>query len=96
MRSILFFTFLVSLAKAGLWICIGTLIKSHIETLMAFIVRKPIPEDLIDQHRYREFMNILKWIGILLIIIGIIVAVIGFVTFGVSFRMPTNSFNFNF
>ncbi len=96
MKLVLLFTFLVSLAKGGLWIAAGTLIKSHIGPLMAFIMRKPIPEDLIDKHKYEAFMNIVKWIGILLIIIGIGVAVIGFVTFVVSFRIPTNSFNFKF
>ena len=96
MRLALFVTFLVSLAKGGLWITIGTLVKNHFETFIAFIIRKPVADGLIDKNRYDALINVIKWIGIFIIIIGIGIAVLGLVTFIIGFRMPTNSFNFNF
>jgi hypothetical protein len=96
MKIIFFFTFLLSLAKAGLWIGIGTLISKHFDTALSLIVRKPVPEDLIKPERLEVANQVIRWIGIFIIIIGIGLAVSGFVTFIVSFRMPSGNFKFNF
>ncbi|MFB6319989.1 hypothetical protein [Saccharicrinis sp. FJH54] len=80
MRTFFFIPFLLSLAKAGLRISIGLLIKDHFETILSFIIRKPIPEGLIDQYQYEKARNIIKWIGIFIIIIGAAIAVTAFST----------------
>ncbi|MFB6343259.1 hypothetical protein ACE01N_00310 [Saccharicrinis sp. FJH2] len=80
MRMFFFIPFLLSLAKAGLWISIGLLIKDHFETILSLIIRKPVPEGLIEQYHYEKVRNIIKWIGIFIIIIGAGIAVTAFST----------------
>lgn len=96
MKSYLFFTFLVSLAKAGLWISIGVLIKNHLETLFAFLMRKPVPDNLIDKNKLDTFNNVTKWIGIFIILIGIGLAIAALNSLIIGFRMPGHKINFNF
>ncbi|GEM_PF-3576342 len=96
MKSFLLFTFLVSLAKSGLWISIGILIKNHFETLLSLLIRKPVQDNLIEKNNLDAFNNITKWIGIFIIVIGIGMALSAFAPLIMGFRMPTNSFNFNF
>ena len=96
MKTFLFFTFLVSLAKSGLWISIGILIKNHLETLLSLLIRKPVPDNLIEKNNLETLNNVTKWIGIFIIVIGIGVALSAFATLIMGFRMPTNSFNFKF
>ena len=80
MRTFIFIPLLISLAKAGLWISIGLLIKDHFDTILSLIIRKPVPEDLIDQYHDEKVRNIIKWIGIFIIIIGAGIAVTSFST----------------
>lgn len=96
MKIVLFFTFLLSLAKAGLWIAVGTLISKHFETLLSLIIRKPVPEDLIKPEKLIEANKVVNWIGIFILLIGIGLAIVGFVTFIASLGMPSTNFNFKF
>lgn len=99
MRTILFFTFLVSLAKAGLLMTVGILVKNHFDTLLSIIVRKPIPEILIDSNKLEKTNHLIKWIGIFIIITAICMAVAAIFTFAIGARWPrmdTGNFNFNF
>lgn len=54
MKSFVFFSFLVSLAKSGLWISVGILVKNHLETLLSFIIRKPVPDNLIEENHSKH------------------------------------------
>ncbi len=94
MKALLFFTFFAALAKSGLWIGIGFLIKNHFNTLLSLIIRKPIPEDLIDANTLKNFNIIIKWIGIFIIIIGIAMALPAFATLKMGLSMPTLNINF--
>lgn len=96
MKTFLFFTFLVSLAKAGLWVCFGLLIKNQFETTISAIIRRPLSDNLIEKNNQEALNRITNWIGILLIIIGIGVAISALITLFLGFRMPTNNFNFKF
>ena len=96
MKFILFITFLTSLAKAGLLIGLGVLLKNHFEALLATLIRKPIPEDLIEKYSYDKMREVIKWIGIFVIILGVGMAIIGLSTLVMGFQMPMNNFNFNF
>jgi flagellar biosynthesis protein FlhB len=96
MKTFLFFTFLVSLAKSGLWISIGILIKNHLETLLSLIVRKPLPDHLIEENKLETFNQVTKWIGLFIIIIGIGFALSALATLIMGFNMPTSNFNFKF
>lgn len=96
MKTFLFFTFLVSLAKAGLWVCIGHLIKNQFETTISAIIRRPLTDNLIEKDNQETFNRITNWIGILIIIIGIGVAISALITLIMGFKMPTNNFNFKF
>ena len=96
MKTFLFFTFLLSLTKSGLWISIGILVKNHFDTILSLIIRKPVPDNLIENSKLNSANNIIKWIGIFIIAIGIGVAVSALLTLIVSSRMPMSSFNFKF
>ncbi|MCU4164433.1 hypothetical protein [Carboxylicivirga caseinilyticus] len=96
MKFILFITFLTSLAKAGLLIGLGILLKNHFETVLSTLIRKPIPEDLIERYSYEKMKEVIRWIGIFVMILGIGMAVIGLSTLIMGFQMPMNNFNFNF
>ena len=96
MKIIFFFSFLLSLAKAGLWISIGTLISKHFDTVLSLIIRKPIPDNLIKPERLDIANQVIKWIGIFIILIGVGLAVSGLATLIASFSMPSRDFNFKF
>ena len=96
MKTFLFFTFLASLAKSGLWITLGVLIKNHLESALSLVTRKPMPNDIIEQNTFDRLNNVTKWIGIFIILIGIALALSAIATFFMGLRMPTNSFNFKF
>lgn len=96
MKAVLFFTFLVSLAKAGLWISIGILIKSHFDTVLSLIIRKPIPEGLIQDDTLAMTKKVIEWIGIILMVIGVCIAITALGSMISSFRIPMNNFNFKF
>lgn len=96
MKAFLLFTFLVSLAKSGLWISIGILIKNHLESVLSIVLRKPVPDNLIEKNNLETVNNITKWIGIFIIVIGIGAALSAFSTLIMGFRMPSNSFNFKY
>jgi hypothetical protein len=96
MKTFLVFTFLASLAKSGLWISIGILVKDHFETLLSLLIRKPVPDNLIENNHLEAFKSVTKWIGIFIILVGIGLALSAFTTLIMGFRMPTHSFNFKF
>lgn len=96
MKAFLLFTFLVSLAKSGLWISMGILIKNHLETVLSLVLRKSVPNNLIEKNNLETVNNITNWIGIFIIVIGVGIALSAFATLVMGFRMPTNSFNFKF
>ncbi len=96
MKSLLFFTFLSGLAKSIMIIFLGILIKDHIETLISMIIRKPIPDGLIDEQKYNSIHSVIKWIGIMIIILGVGQALMSLMTLFMGFNMPMNNFNFQF
>lgn len=96
MKAFLFLTFLVSLAKSGLIISIGILIKDHMDTVLSLIIRKPIPEDLIDSNKLEIVNKVNKWMGIFIIIIGAGVAIVALSTIIFGIGVSTHNFNFKF
>ena len=87
-----FFTFVFSLAKAGLWISIGILVSKHMDTLLSLIIRRPLPEGLIKPEKLNSAKKVIKWIGIFTIIFGFGVALSGLATFVV--RILSTLLNF--
>lgn len=96
MKIIIVFTFLFSLAKAGLWISFGVLINKHMDTVISLFSRKPLPEDLINSERLDAADQVIKWIGIFIIIVGVGLAITSISTLIVSLNMSTNNFRFKF
>jgi len=84
------------MAKAGLWIGIGVLISKHMDTVISLFSRKPLPEDLISSERLDATNQIIKWTGILIIIVGVGLAITAISTLIVSLNMPTNNFRLKF
>jgi len=80
MKIFAFFSFILSLAKAGLWIGVGLLVKNHFETVLNLIIRKPVPESLIEKEKLEMVNTIIKWVGIFIIVIGIGMALSAFTT----------------
>ena len=93
MKSAVFFTFLLSLAKAGLWISIGILFRKHIITILSLIIRRPIPDGLINAEELENTIKVVKWIGLFLILIGAGIALIGIITLTLSNTVPNVRFH---
>ncbi len=89
MKLFFILSFILTFAKAGLWIGIGTLISKHFDTLVFFLVRKPIPEGLIESKRLESAKTVIKWIGIFIILVGVGVAITGIASLMASFYTPT-------
>lgn len=96
MKTLLFFGFLTALAKAGLLITIGVLIKNHLKSFLLLITQKPALYDIVENDNAKRINNLIKWIGIFIIIIGIILALSAFTTLIMGLRVPSNNFNFKF
>ena len=96
MKTLLFFAFLGSLAKSGLWITVGILIKNHLESTLTLVTRKPMPNDIIEKNNFEKLTNVTKWIGIFIIIVGIGLALSAIATFIMQYTMSTNRVNFSF
>jgi len=77
MKLQLFIGFITLLAKGAAIICIGEIIRSHFETVISMIIRRPIPENLISPENYNRAKMIISIIGILIIISGIFVILLG-------------------
>jgi hypothetical protein len=77
----------LSLAKSCLLISIGLLVGFHLETVLSLIIRKPIPENLISAERLNSVSEVIKWIGIFIIITGVVIAISSLVTLVVSLGM---------
>jgi hypothetical protein len=90
----MFLTFLLSICYGGIWISIGVLLRNHFETILSMIIRKPIPDNLIDPINFLKTKNVIKVIGVFLVIIGILTMIAGLTTFIVSCITPYSSFNF--
>jgi archaellum biogenesis protein FlaJ (TadC family) len=96
MKTFLLFAFLTSLAKSGLWITVGVLIKNHLESLLSLVTRKSMPNDIIEKNDFDKLNNVTKWIGLFIIFVGIGLALSAIVTFIMGLNMPTNRFNLKF
>jgi hypothetical protein len=92
----LFFSFLLSICYGGIWIGLGLLVKNHLETVLSMILRKPIPDNLINPEDFQKTKSVINVIGILLILIGIGTMIIGLSSMIVSYSMPSPNFNFKF
>jgi hypothetical protein len=82
------------LAKSGLWISIGILVKTHFESFLSLIIGKPVPKNLIDKNNIEMVNNVTKWIGIFIIAIGVGVALSAFGALMMKCLMPSNNLNF--
>ncbi|MFY0630135.1 MAG: hypothetical protein JXR05_07115 [Flavobacteriaceae bacterium] len=95
MKTILFFTFLISLAKSTIWILIGVLIKNHFETFWSLIIRRPVPENLINEDKLQVTNKLIHAIGVLFITIGVVLILVAIVTMSTSLSIANASNNFN-
>ena len=96
MRAFVIFTFLASLAKSGIWITLGVLLKNHFEILTSFVTRKAIDASIIHEERFQPFKKVVEWIGIFIIILGICSALLAFTSLIVGLRVPSHKVNFQF
>ena len=96
MKFMLFITFVMALAKGGIWIALGVILRNHFETAVSLLFRKPKPDGLVDDRRQVEFMGVVRLLGLALIILGVLVAFLGLLTWINGMRMPSHNFNFNF
>lgn len=78
-----FFTFILTLAKAGIWVLLGLLIYKHYEFLWSLITHKL--KDEIPSDKKESICKIIKWIGVCVIVIGIATITTGLFT--ISFGM---------
>jgi hypothetical protein len=60
------------------------------------ILRKPIPDNLINPEDFQKTKSVINVIGILLILIGIGTMIIGLSSMIAGFSMPSPNFNFKF
>lgn len=96
MKSFFFITTVIALAKAGLWICFGLLVKNHLDSFWTFITRKSLPDGIIETDKLQKFYKITNWVGSLLIIIGAISAITALSMLVFSGKFPGQNFNFKF
>lgn len=94
MTAVLFFTFIGSLAKGGLWIALGILIKNHRDALLALVTRKSLPDEMIEKRNLYKLNKTTKWIGIFAIIVGISLVLSAIATLFVGFGVPVNNIKF--
>jgi hypothetical protein len=86
MKTTLFFTFLFSITKASLLVCIGILIKNHFNKIMSFIGNKSI-ENKTDSED-EKFTKLIYWIGIIIILIGLFYGIQSLMTWIISLQIP--------
>ncbi|HKJ43713.1 MAG TPA: hypothetical protein VKA27_16570 [Sunxiuqinia sp.] len=72
----------------------GILLKNHFETLLSLIIRKPVPNELIEKTQHESTIRAIKWVGNFFIILGIGIALMGIASMGMTSRIPTHNFNF--
>jgi len=95
MKFILFFTFIITICKGGIWIGFGVLIRNHFDTILSMIIRKPLPDGLIPSMNNEKIQKVIKLIGLLIIAIGISTIILGLSTMIAGHNM-SNNFNFKF
>ncbi len=96
MKFFFFLTFLISVAKGGISVGIGILLRKHFDTILSLIIRKPIPEGLIDKNKHESVLKIMEWIGLFVIIIGVLTVFFAFATLFTGNSMTNGNFNFKF
>ena len=96
MKTLLFFSFLLSVCHGGIWICSGLLVRNHFETILSMILRKPVPENMIDPEDSQRTKKVIDVIGLLLILIGIGTMIIGLTTMITGLGNLGANFNFKY
>jgi hypothetical protein len=96
MGFMLFISFFLSLFYGGIWICVGILLRNHLDTVVSFIMRRPIPEGLISPDDYGRMESVVRAIGLLFILIGIFTMILGLATGIASSSMQHTNFNYRF
>ncbi len=97
MKFMLVFTFFLSICYGAIWISIGLLLLNHLETVLSMVLRKPIPDNLINPQSLQNAKRVIKVIGVLLILIGIATIILGLNSMVTGFNMTNHpNFNFNF
>ena len=96
MKFLLFVTLLVSIAKSGIWICVGILLRKHFDTIYTLLFRKPIPEDLIEKENYETMYKVIQGLGAILVLIGVFSVILAISTFIYGNSVANGNFNFKF
>jgi len=94
MKLFLFITFLITIAKGGIWIGIGIIIRKHFDALLTLILRKPLPEGIISKEQHESMNKIIEWIGLCIITIGVLTIFFGLITLISGSSMTHGNFNF--
>jgi len=96
MKFMMFLTFLLSACKGGIWIAGGLILRKHFDAFLSLILHKPAPENLVPESENTEIRKIFDVIGLLLMGIGAIIVLTGFVSWIMSFSIPSGNFKFNY
>jgi hypothetical protein len=96
MKFIFFLNFLGALCKGIVIMGVGNLLRNHFRTVVSMLVRREIPETLIEPYNYDRAINAIRVIGLFVMLIGVGLIVVSFATFIASLTMPSGNFNFNF
>lgn len=60
-----------AIAKGMILTCLGLLLKNHWEVLVFSITGTELPESFLNDEKYKRVRELIRLIGILLIIVGI-------------------------
>ncbi len=96
MKFIFFLTFVTALFKGIVIIGVGNLLRNHFRTVVSMLIRRDIPENLIEPYKYDTAINAIRVIGLFVMLIGVGMIIVAFSTSIASFTMPSGNFNFNF
>ena len=95
MKALLILSVLSSLLKGGFLICFGLLIRNYFEPFISMLIRREIPEGLINDRDYYRTMILIQIIGTIIIIVGVIVIIAIIITWIKSQNMMSSA-NFKF
>jgi len=80
MKIAFLFSLIISLCKGGAWIGLGLLLRDHFDSLITLVTRRDVQEDRAQARTNDSTMKMIKFIGLLFIILGIAIMVMGLYT----------------
>jgi hypothetical protein len=90
MKVALIFSLILNVCKAIAFIGLGLLLFYHFESLVTLVTRRSVPEDLPLKGWENPALSIIRFIGVLFILIGFVTLIMGFVSIIPGFNMGQN------